>query len=173
MEKIIERGKGFILKILTFISTRPKKRFKMKALDIANKIVNSIDTEKGDTISNLKLQKLLYYMQGFHIAIFDTPLFEEKVVAWNYGPVVREVYHHFSKFQSGHIVLDADTEIISLNPNQEDLFNQVMKEYGQYSAIKLMDMTHEENPWKSVFFSNPNGEITVELLKEYFISQVE
>lgn len=144
----------------------------MKALDIAYNIVNRIDTERGDSISNLKLQKLLYYFQGYHIALFDTKLFDEKIFAWNYGPVVREVYHEFSKFQSNHISLDNVKEV-KLNEEQKYLFHQVMKEYGQYSAIKLLEMTHEESPWKTTFYSNPNGEITSDLLKDFFKTQIE
>ena len=53
-----------------------------KALDIANKIISKTDLEHGDTISNLKLQKMLYYQQGFHLAYFGTPLFDEDIVAW-------------------------------------------------------------------------------------------
>ena len=52
-----------------------------KALDIANKIVSKTDLEHGDTISNLKLQKMMYYQQGFHLAYFGTPLFDEDIVA--------------------------------------------------------------------------------------------
>jgi uncharacterized phage-associated protein len=43
----------------------------------------------GDVISNLKLQKLLYYAQGFYLAIYGKALFEEDIVAWEHGPVVR------------------------------------------------------------------------------------
>ena len=53
-----------------------------KALDIANKIISKTDLEHGDTISNLKLQKMMYYQQGFHLAYFGTPLFDEDIVAW-------------------------------------------------------------------------------------------
>ena len=63
-----------------------------KALDIANKIISKTDLEHGDTISNLKLQKMMYYRQGFHLAYFGTPLFDEDIVAWQYGPVVPSVY---------------------------------------------------------------------------------
>ena len=55
--------------------------------DIADKIIaaSSSQAEVGDVMTNLKLQKLLYYMQGFHLAVFDTPLFDEDIEAWQYG----------------------------------------------------------------------------------------
>ena len=142
-------------------------------VDIANKVVANTDLEQGETISNLKLQKMLYYLQGFFIAVFDKKLFEEPIEAWQYGPVVREAYLYFKAFGSGAIILDGTETIIELNKEENDLFNEVMEEYGQFSAIKLMNMTHEELPWKKTFNANPQGEISYQLMKEYFQTQLE
>ena len=57
------------------------------ANDIARYILTLSTPEVGDIISNLKLQKLLYYVQGFHLAIENEPLFMEDIQAWQYGPV--------------------------------------------------------------------------------------
>lgn len=141
-------------------------------IDIANKVVANTDSEKGETISNLKLQKMLYYLQGFFIAVFDNSLFEEQIEAWQYGPVVREAYLYYKPFGSGAITLDGTETIIDLNKEENDLFNEVLEEYGQFSAIKLMNMTHEELPWKKTFNENPQGEISYQLMKEYFKTQL-
>ena len=141
-------------------------------IDISNKIIANTDIAQGETISNLKLQKLLYYLQGFFIAVFDKKLFEEPIEAWQYGPVVRESYFYFKIFDSASISLKDNENIIDLSISEEELFNEVMTEYGQFSAIKLMNMTHEELPWKKTFNENPQGEITYELLKEYFKTQI-
>lgn len=117
-------------------------------LNIANKIIASTDASQGEIISNLKLQKLLYYMQGFFIAVFDEKLFENEIEAWQYGPVVREMYEHFKTFGSGAIMLQGEVEIANLSEEENQLFYNVMEEYGQFSAIKLMNMTHEELPYK-------------------------
>lgn len=141
-------------------------------IDISNKIIANTDIVKGETISNLKLQKMLYYLQGFFIAVFDKRLYEGEIEAWQYGPVVREAYYHFKKFGSSSISLVGDEAIITLPKSEEELFCEVLEEYGQFSAIKLMNMTHEELPWKKTFHENPQGEITYELLKEYFKTQI-
>ena len=141
-------------------------------LNIANKIIACSDASQGEIISNLKLQKLLYYMQGFFIAVFDKKLFENEIEAWQYGPVVREMYEHFKEFGSGAITLAEDAEISNLSQEDNQLFDDVMEEYGQFSAVKLMNMTHEELPWKKVFNENPQGEISYDLLKEYFKTQI-
>ena len=141
-------------------------------IDIANKIIANTDITQGETISNLKLQKMLYYLQGFFIAVFDKKLFEEPIEAWQYGPVVRDAYFHFKEFGPGSISLKEGEKIISLTEPEAELFKDVMEEYGQFSAIKLMNMTHEELPWKKTFSENPQGEISYELLKEYFKTQI-
>jgi len=141
-------------------------------IHIANKIIASTNIEQGDLISNLKLQKLLYYVQGFNIAIFDEKLFEEEIEAWQYGPVIRSVYDEFKTFGSKAIVLKKDDKIAQLTDEQESLFKEVIEEYGQYNAIKLMKMTHKESPWAETFSANPQGVISYKLVSDYFKTQI-
>lgn len=139
-----------------------------KALDIANKIISKTDLEHGDTISNLKLQKILYYQQGFHLAYFGTPLFEEDIVAWQYGPVVPSVYKAYKSFESNSI--STSKEGISLSDDEEELFNDVYEEYNQFSAVALMKMTHEESPWKT---TEINSVISRDKMMSFFRTQIE
>lgn len=139
-----------------------------KALDIANKIIFKTDLEHGDTISNLKLQKMLYYQQGFHLAYFGTPLFDEDIVAWQYGPVVPSVYKEYKSFESNSI--STSEEGISLSDDEEELFNNVYEEYNQFSAVALMKMTHEESPWKT---TEINSVISRDKMAAFFKTQIE
>jgi len=140
-----------------------------KALDIANKIISKTDVERGDTISNLKLQKLLYYVQGFNLAVFDKPLFDEDIQAWPYGPVVPEVFNAFKKHRKGPINPQKYPDTLTLTKEEQDLFDKVYAEYSQYSAIGLMNLTHDEGPWKN----HGIGEvIPKEELKDFFKTQI-
>lgn len=139
-----------------------------KALDIANKIISKTDLEHGDTISNLKLQKMMYYQQGFHLAYFGTPLFDEDIVAWQYGPVVPSVYKEYKSFESNSI--STSKEGISLSDDEEELFNNVYEEYNQFSAVALMKMTHEESPWKT---TEINSVISRDKMMAFFKTQIE
>jgi uncharacterized phage-associated protein len=94
----------------------------------------------------MKLQKLLYYQQGFHIAYFKEPLFEDDIEAWMYGPVVPQVYERYKP--NGNNALPCNTPAICLDEKEELLFNEVMRVYGEYSAVGLMNLTHKEAPWK-------------------------
>lgn len=117
---------------------------------IADWILSKINPETGDTISPLKLQKLLYYCQAWHLAIFETPLFSEEIEAWAHGPVVPSQYARFSTLLKNE----------SINPSQENLevvtfekeetlnlLNEVFEIYNEHSANYLENLTHAESPW--------------------------
>lgn len=122
-----------------------------KAIDIARKLLltakrDSVIEGQGELMSNMKLQKMLYYEQGFHLAVFGTPLFEEEIEAWMYGPVVPAVYEVYKDY--GYNGIDpGKVEEISLSDREQALFDEVYKVYGAFSAIGLMNMTHRESPW--------------------------
>ncbi|MEG1749423.1 MAG: DUF4065 domain-containing protein [Tannerellaceae bacterium] len=140
--------------------------------DIAKKIIAQANPDCGDIMTNMKLQKLLYYMQGFHLAFFDEPLFHDEIEAWMYGPVVPAVYEEYKACGSAGLDLNPDEDILSLNEEEEDMFNQVYEAYGQFSALKLMNMTHAETPWKSTAVGYGNV-ISKDKIKAYFSTQVE
>jgi uncharacterized phage-associated protein len=117
-------------------------------IDIANKILAKASiSEFEDLICNLKLQKMLYYMQGFHLAYFEKPLFDDEIEAWMYGPVIPKVYETFKS--NGNSGIKFTGEVINLTEKEESLFNEVYRVYGAYSAVGLMNLTHSEMPWKS------------------------
>ncbi|WP_208932366.1 Panacea domain-containing protein [[Haemophilus] ducreyi] len=73
-------------------------QFLLKKFLKRNKYINYFlsqcnSEENGDLISNLKIQKLVYYAQGFSLAINNKPLFSEKIQAWTHGPVTPELYN--------------------------------------------------------------------------------
>ncbi len=117
-------------------------------------------------MTNMKLQKMLYYQQGFHLAYFGTPLFEADMEAWMYGPVVPEVYSAYKDFGKNGITGDHDN-VLMLDEREEALFSEVMLVYGKYSAIGLMNMTHEEMPWMSTQVGEGNV-IDKEKMMEFF-----
>ena len=125
-----------------------------------------VQTEDGDYISNLKLQKLLYYSQGCFLALRDEPLFDSPIEAWTYGPVVPEVYHLYKSYgssaiDSSDIIFDTDLIL----PEDRNILEEVYSEFGQYSAAKLVKMTHEETHWIS---TKKNCVIDNEVIKKYF-----
>ena len=142
------------------------------AMGIAKYFLSLGDEEAGDTISNLKLQKLLYYAQGFHLAVFGSPLFEDEIEAWTHGPVVPSVYHEFKNYGGSTIPGQAGFDPADISEETRGLLDEVYNVYGQFSAWKLRNMTHEEEPWKNAYDSMPGGIISNNSMKEYFSTLV-
>jgi uncharacterized phage-associated protein len=143
------------------------------AIEVARYFLSLTDEDAGDLISNLKLQKLLYYAQGFHLAIFDEPLFSESIEAWIHGPVVPEVYRYYKSYGSDPIPPEEyDSEYFT--KDIQEYLDEIYSVFGQYSAWKLREMTHDEKPWKNYFEQDVQCiEIPHEALREYFIEFVE
>lgn len=139
--------------------------------DVAKYFLCLADEEAGDLISNLKLQKLVYYAQGFHLAMYNVPLFSEIIEAWTHGPVVPELYHEYKQYGSGPIPQPDNVDFSKYDDKTKKLMDEVYSVFGQFSAWKLRNMTHEEPPWKDV--SDTAGEITHEAMREYFKTQLQ
>lgn len=136
--------------------------------DVAKYFLSLADEDAGDLISNLKLQKLVYYAQGFHLAIYDEPLFKEPIEAWTHGPVVPDLYHAYKEYGSGLIPIPNDLDDSIYSDEAKELLDDVYAVYGQFSAWKLRNMTHEEAPWQDY---QPKGTIPRKALKAYFKTQ--
>ncbi len=124
---------------------------KLSAQDIANYFLTLPDEEAGDSISNLKLQKLCYYAQGFYLAFFNTPLFDDKIEAWQHGPVIKSLYHNYSDRGSMGIPYIEKLDLAIYPKRVRELLKEIYKIYGQYSAWRLRELTHREPPWKEAY----------------------
>ena len=122
------------------------------------------DDEMAEYTSRLKLLKLLYYVQGYHLAMFDAPLFNDKIEAWLHGPVVRSVWNWAKNYGD---------EAMQKEAQQIKLISEVLEIYNKYSAYGLRDKTHTEMPWLSAYEKDKNNEITQNSLKEFFTPLVE
>jgi len=136
------------------------------AFDVSHYLLTLQDDDAGDLISNLKLQKLLYYAQGLYLAMNEEALFPEKIYAWKHGPVVPDMYHFFKTYGANPIPKPNNFNFSVLNENQTEFLNEVYQVFGQFSAWKLRNMTHEEPPYKMAEASA--GEITLGSMADYF-----
>ncbi len=133
-------------------------------------LVRAAADDEGMTL--LKLQKLLYYAQGFHLALNGgEPLFDEPILRWEHGPVVRSIWEAYAEFRGGRLI-DAPAEINMGRYDQEsrEFLDEVWVVYGQFSAWKLRDMTHDERPWAE---TAQNQEIPRALMTEFFLQQLQ
>jgi uncharacterized phage-associated protein len=140
--------------------------------DAANYFLKRQDPDAGDLMSNLKLQKLVYYAQGFHLAMLDAPLFNERIEAWEHGPVCVDLYHRYKTYASGPIPIPYEADAYDVfNDKSREVLDMVHTYYGQFSAWKLRNLTHTDAPWVTAY-NKGKGEITHESLKSYFKTQL-
>lgn len=142
---------------------------KLSCHDVAQYFLAQMDEDAGDLISNLKLQKLVYYAQGFALALYGRPLYPERIEAWTHGPVVPDLYQEFRGYGSDPIPHPDETDFSIYDVQTRELLDEVYAVYGQFSAWKLRDMTHSEPPWRDT----PSGqEIQHDDLSCYFATRV-
>jgi uncharacterized phage-associated protein len=103
--------------------------------------------ERGDVITNLKLQKLLYYTQAWHLAIKGGPLFEEDFQAWVNGPVLPTQYQRFEKYKCSPILENVESAKID-NPFIVSHLMEIVDVFGVETDFILQMMTHLELPWQ-------------------------
>lgn len=142
------------------------------AHDIAKYFISLSNDDNGDLISNLKLQKLLYYAQGLSLAANNTPLFEEDIEAWMHGPVVPSVYQTYRVCGADAIPPPEDYDVSRIENDTRDILDEIWIVFGQFSAWKLRNMTHDEPPWKNAYDETCSKVITKESMRDYFLTQL-
>ena len=139
----------------------------MTAIDLARNIVFYAGT-KHHQMTNLKLQKTLYYTQGYFSAEYDSPLFEEHIVNWAYGPVVPAVYYQYCSYGASVIVPEKIKSVLDeLTEEQAKVVYKGIDACLQFSAGQLVEKTHLETPWKN---TSRNQVIEFSDIKNFFES---
>lgn len=146
-----------------------------EALTIAKWFVSWARSNDAD-LSNLKLQKLLYYAQGYHLAIARRALFGDAIQAWSHGPVVKDVYHQFKRFGSGDVELEPGDAFDwdHVDPETTQFLMDIWDKFGGIAAWRLRNMTHAEAPWREHFEEgSKNVEIPLDTLERHFGSVID
>lgn len=161
------------------------------AIAVANWFIDKNTTDPNN-LTHLKVQKLLYFAQGFYLANFDIPLFEEDILAWKYGPVVQPVYIALRqygdkeikekiedyKFINGRFIFG--TPIIDDTDEQaQEFLTNFWNLYAKLDPWYLVTLTHNsEGPWQQIhdFIQKDktyNEVIPKALIKTYFKGLLE
>lgn len=117
-------------------------------------------------ITNLKLQKLLYFCEASYLlkSKGTEACFKEKILAWDYGPVVSEVYDKYRTYGSFRIQYNRQEEPKISNP---EYINNVLEKMAGYNAFKLVDITHAQEPWKKAYEAR-NSVISKQSIYDFF-----
>lgn len=128
--------------------------------------------DRCGSMTSMKLQKLVYYSQAWHLVWDEEPLFPERIQAWANGPVVYELFDaHRGSFTVAPPWSQGDAT--RLKPNEAETVDVVIENYGAMSGRQLSQLTHAEDPWRCTRGDLPptsrsNAEITLEAIAEYY-----
>lgn len=143
-----------------------------KVLDVCKYVID-YSNKKEYGISNLKLQKILYFIQAYFL--IKTPsrcCFDDRIEAWDFGPVVPKAYRKYKQFGSSDIPTIMDFEKSDskgcITCDDKNLIKTVIDKFADYSATDLVGLTHNQSPWIDAYIPHMNREITPEAIKEYF-----
>ncbi len=148
---------------------------KLDSIDLADYIL-----AKLGPMAHLKLQKLVYYVEAWHLAVFEEPLIDDNFKAWLHGPVSTKVWHHYKDRSmlnaSLGITKERAEEVVrivegALDQDQIDLITDVLSEYGKESAYHLECLTHSEDPWMNARRGVPPGESSTNTISKESIKQ--
>jgi uncharacterized phage-associated protein len=149
-----------------------------QVLSVAKEFVKlSLSGDEADPLTNLRLQKLLYYAQAWSLVLRETELFSDELEARRCGPVVPAVHHALPDGQGGNPVhSDAFATAPDLQGDEAEFIKCIWEAYHPYSALQLAKMTHDETPWRKAWGDRPrdgtgNDPISVTDLEDFFSKQ--
>lgn len=134
----------------TATQTRPEHKTTVPSVVVARELLNLANSE-GLPLDPLKMMKLVYLCHGWSLAHRNDPLIEEEVEAWQYGPVIPELYHEIKQFRSSPVDT-VSAPVVELQLEQKGLIKSVFDAYKRFSGIQLSDLTHQPGtPWSQVW----------------------
>jgi uncharacterized phage-associated protein len=135
--------------------------------EIANWFIANKDCMPDNVITNMKLQKLLYYAQGTFLALTDEPLFQDDIRKWKFGSVVPSIWRKYKSFDDQPITEECTAPEVT--ETESFLLHKVCEPFAVHSAWQLSEMTHQERSWK---IAQSQSVIKNDTIKDYFKKHV-
>lgn len=140
----------------------------MTIFDVANWFLSQ------NSMTHKKLQKLCYYAQAWHLALFGRKMFDEGFEAWVHGPVNSSLYQKYKEY--GWIEIPMYKEQLNLEYKDTDFLERIWATYGEYDGHQLEALTHSETPWINARaglspWQNSNNKISEMDMKNYYFNK--
>lgn len=145
---------------------------------VADYVILSLNSDERFSLINLKLQKIMYYIQAWSLGINGEPMMNAKFEAWVHGPVCIELYDRFKENKNLYSFIEKDDVLDSDSPSKIDFkdiefIDYILENYAQYSGVQIEAMTHSEDPWINARkgfkpMERCHNEITEQAMKDYY-----
>lgn len=152
-------------------------------LDVCRYIIK-YSAKRQEAVSNLKLQKVLYFIQASFLVETGSVCFDDRIEAWDFGPVVPRAYHYFKKYGGLNIPAKegiyyyADDDIWQtrqiifedriISDKDKKRIEIIVRDLAKYPAYFLVEVTHRQSPWKDAYRRFENNVIENQAIREYF-----
>lgn len=140
----------------------------MCALEISAYVIKQFNNRE-QPITNLKLQKVLYYIQMAHLKEYGFPAFDDPIEAWRHGPVVYDIYSIFKRYTS----MPIDAKDFYIRQTKQDLdetckhaCDTVIEKTLSLDPWELVNLTHQTEAWKKNYVSGFNNIIPLHDIQE-------
>lgn len=149
----------------------PKTK-ELDVFDVANYFIKcsldkKIDEGVAEGITNLKLQKILYFAQSAYLALNNKELFPDEIEAWKYGPVISSVYHKY-KINVNTVLKLPEGYKDDLNVEVKKFLDGIWELFSKYSTRELVNITHNHKPWSDAYHKAPGTVIEKKVLEDYY-----
>lgn len=144
-----------------------------KVHDVADFFIDSALDDPENNMTNLRINKLLYFAQGWSLARLGHPLFDDDIEAWTYGPVVPVIYERLKTSGRDKIKgLMNEDYAEHFTPEEQRLLIDVLHAYDRYSTSGLVELTHlPGSPWSKAMKEGKNTVISQHDMQTYFAQQ--
>ena len=137
-----------------------------RAIDIARYVVTYC-TKIGKPISNLQLQKILYFVQLNFIVNYGEVAFEDDMEAWQHGPVIPEVYQEFM-YDGNKILRNYPNVENRICGQDKDLIDMIVEQSIKLDPWQLVEISHKkDSPWYKVYKKGERNVIPKDIIVEY------
>jgi uncharacterized phage-associated protein len=139
------------------------------SLLIANRLLD-LAKEKGMSLTPMQVLKLVYIAHGWMLALYRRPLIDDRVEAWQYGPVIPRLYNALRKYGGGQVQHNLQVEG-ALDAQADSIVRQVFERYGHLSGPALSRLTHAAGtPWAETYESGSFGvRISDDLIEDHYM----
>lgn len=144
---------------------------------VANAFIQKAHESGKTDLTPMKLLKLVYIAHGWSLGLHNQPLFVEKVEAWKFGPVIRDLYHEVKQWGNNPISSFLPVfEPEEIQPTDKRLIDKVWEVYGGFNGLQLSAITHQDNsPWSETWDERGLHGLTIEpdLIRDHYRELVQ
>lgn len=151
----------------------------MISAEIVAKEFVRMGSSSESPVTQMKLQKMVFFAHGLHLALYDTPLCSEPFFAWKFGPVIPSIYQLYKKWGSSPIIaqppaikpseVSAVSESYTLSSTEMEAIEYTWEITKNLDGVTLSNWSHAANsPWAKAYALGENTIISNDVIKEYF-----